>query len=84
MVGSVVAGVVPGKGGETIFGVPVFNTVKQDFRDAGREKEKQAVVMRDGRRLVLERCFINAATGFFLDFAPSSYFWRLAFVGKTA
>jgi len=31
----VVAGVTPGKGGEKVEGVPVYNTVKEAVRDAG-------------------------------------------------
>lgn len=34
---NVVAGVVPGKGGETIFGIPVFDTVKQAVAATGAD-----------------------------------------------
>jgi len=34
---NVVAGVVPGKGGETVFGVPVFNTVKEAIAATGAD-----------------------------------------------
>ncbi|MBI1415752.1 MAG: succinate--CoA ligase subunit alpha [Limimaricola sp.] len=34
---NVVAGVVPGKGGETIFGIPVFNTVKEAVAQTGAD-----------------------------------------------
>jgi len=34
---NVVAGVVPGKGGETVFGVPVFDTVKQAVEATGAD-----------------------------------------------
>lgn len=34
---NVVAGVVPGKGGETVFGVPVFDTVKQAVAATGAD-----------------------------------------------
>lgn len=34
---NVVAGVVPGKGGETVFGIPVFNTVKQAVAATGAD-----------------------------------------------
>lgn len=34
---NVVAGVVPGKGGETVFGIPVFNTVKQATEATGAD-----------------------------------------------
>ena len=34
---NVVAGVVPGKGGETVFGIPVFDTVKQAVEATGAD-----------------------------------------------
>ena len=34
---NVVGGVVPGKGGETVFGIPVFDTVKQAVAATGAD-----------------------------------------------
>jgi len=34
---SIVAGVTPGKGGSTVHGVPVFDTVKEAVRETGAE-----------------------------------------------
>ena len=47
---NVVAGVVPGKGGEKVFGVPVFDTVKQAVEATGADASLVTPADRAGAR----------------------------------